>query len=826
MRESWIDRGGIGKGCGKLTTNLIQATSPTTESTPFDNSASASTQIIYPNTAVILVDALLYMGQDKGTRQGDEAVRLRNVGNTPADLSGWTLSDGTSTAVIPAGITLPSGGTLWLAKDAAAFTRQFGYPPALEDANTDPAVPDLLGTWPGYADAGDEVFLRDDNSALVDVLVYGAGNTAQLGWQGTAVTVYSAGGNAAERGQILYRKLSQTSALPVADTNTATDWAQDPTDWVDGRKVLYPGWQLESFFFTPHFTETAAITLAIAPDSAYDVLVGQIAAAQTSLQIESHTFEHWGIAQALIAASQRGVSVTVLLEGGPPGGLTDQQRYICQELEAAGGQCWTMVNDDPSDIYDRYTYMHAKFMLIDGQRVLISSENLSPNSLPNDDKSDGTFGRRGLLLVTDSPTAVAHVAAIWAADFAPAIQHDLHRYDPDFDGPPSTYVPITQTGGTTYTVRYPAPLAITAAFPMELIQAPENALRTADGLLGLLARVGAGDTLLVQQLTERPFWGDAPNPRLAAYIAAARRGAAVWLLLDSYFDTPNDPLSNHATCELVRQIALDEQLDLHCQTGNPTGLGIHNKMVLAQINGRGTVHLGSLNGTENSHKLNRELAIQVESDALYAVLAEMFGRDWRYQIQLPVVFNNFIGPATHPLISELLYDPTGPDNGEFIELVNPVGHPLDLSGWSLSDAGLPTDFADLRRFPAGTVLAGGETIVVAQQATAFADKYGFPPTFEILETDAAVPNLVDDLAWGDPATFLQFGNLGDIIYLRDTQDQAIDVIFYGNKSYPTGASCTAVASGHSLRRRPYWRDTDDCARDFEDWPSPDPGLLP
>jgi hypothetical protein len=97
-------------------------------------------------------------------------------------------------------------------------------------------------------------------------------------------------------------------------------------------------------------------------------------------------------------------------------------------------------------------------------------------------------------------------------------------------------------------VRYPETAVFQGTFPFELIQAPENTLRDSDGLLGLVNRAGMGDVGLVQQLTERPYWGtstsnpqDDPNPRLEAYLAAARRGASVHLLLDSYFDSPAGP---------------------------------------------------------------------------------------------------------------------------------------------------------------------------------------------------------------------------------------------------------------------------------------------
>ncbi|PKO22108.1 MAG: hypothetical protein CVU38_11095 [Chloroflexi bacterium HGW-Chloroflexi-1] len=69
-------------------------------------------------------------------------------------------------------------------------------------------------------------------------------------------------------------------------------------------------------------------------------------------------------------------------------------------------------------------------------------------------------------------------------------------------------------------------------------------------------------------------------------------------------------------------------LDLDARRRNPTGAGIHNKLVLAQIAGQGWVIVGSLNGGEVSARLNREMALKVASTEAYNYLAELFRYDW------------------------------------------------------------------------------------------------------------------------------------------------------------------------------------------------------
>ena len=331
------------------------------------------------------------------------------------------------------------------------------------------------------------------------------------------------------------------------------------------------------------------------------------------------------------------MAVTILLEGGPPGGVTDQQRWVVERIAEAGGQIFYMRGDSSADIHDRYLYGHAKVWLLDDRLALIGTENPSPDSFPNDDKSDGTLGRRGVCLATDAPTVVTRVREVMAADMDTA-HRDLWPYDasdPDLGAAPPDFLPILVSGGDSYAVQFPEPLAVQGRFHLEVCQSPEHSLRTRDCLLGLVGRAGAGDTLLIEQLDEPTFWGPSsssvekdPNPRLQAYLDAARRGARVRLLLDSFFDDLASSRSNLRTAEYLTAIARAEGLDLEVRRANPTGLGLHNKMLLAQIGGQGWVMAGSLNGGEVSAKLNREVSLVVSSNEAFAYLAAVFWHDW------------------------------------------------------------------------------------------------------------------------------------------------------------------------------------------------------
>jgi cardiolipin synthase A/B len=111
-------------------------------------------------------------------------------------------------------------------------------------------------------------------------------------------------------------------------------------------------------------------------------------------------------------------------------------------------------------------------------------------------------------------------------------------------------------------------------------------------------------------------------------IAAARRGARVRLLLDRLYDDPKSLRGNRATVDYVRTIAAAEGLDLDARLGNPTGGGIHAKLVLVRVGGETWSAVGSLNGGEVSHKINREVVLLVDAPAVYDRLSKVFWWDW------------------------------------------------------------------------------------------------------------------------------------------------------------------------------------------------------
>lgn len=588
----------------------------------------------------LLISALFY--DTYLPNEPDEAFQIYNPLTSPVPLGGWEVSDGRRAVTFPMTMTLAARTRLWCARRAVSFTLTFGARPECEyGGDTDPAVPDLSGTALQFANTGGRVLLTSPDRVYQDVLVYEGGDTNTVGWRGSAVYPFLPSRNFGEEGQILYRKLDQRTGLPVPDSDTSVDWASETNDIINGRKARYPGWDLERFYVPQVGTEHARLEVLLSPDNAFDALRALLESTQYSIRFEGYTFEHAALAEVIAGRARAGVSVEIMLDGSPPGGISDQQRWVVQQIAQAGGQVYYLRANAELGVRKRYSYQHGKFWVLDGRLALVGSENPSPEAFPDDLKADGTYGRRGVYLVTDAPSVVARLSEIMDADIAPGEHGDVWPWDPadpTLGAPPAGFVPGRLSGGSFYRVQKAEALRTEGTFSFQLIHSPEGALRDVDSTLGLIAQAGAGDTVLSEDLYQHTYWGAEdsnvaadPNPRLEAYIAAARRGATVRVLLDAYFDELTSPRSNLRTVEYLKAVAAAEGLDLQARRRNPTGQGIHNKMVLAQIGGQGWVVVGSLNGGEVSAKLNREMVLKVASDEAYRYLADVFWYDWNVE---------------------------------------------------------------------------------------------------------------------------------------------------------------------------------------------------
>jgi phosphatidylserine/phosphatidylglycerophosphate/cardiolipin synthase-like enzyme len=771
------------------------------------------------DTPGVIINEVAWSGTSAASSH--EWLELYNNRDEPVSVTGWEVRIADTPFMLNGAIA--AHGYFLIQRSATTFSSG--------------AIADQTASF-SLSNTGSALQLIDPNAEVVDTLAYGDA-PAGPGWIGPPLLPYTVTQSIPDDGQILMRRLNPASALPVADTDTAQDWYNDRGDPLDARRPIYPGWRHERFV-TPA-TGVGSLTLAVAPDSSYALVSQALSAATQSIDVASFTLEHAALGDLLAARAASGVAVRLLLDGAPVGGLKDQTRWICSRITAADPSgrsgCWFMRSDSADKIHARYAFLHSKFAIIDGARLLMGSENFGPRGMPSDDTSDGTAGQRGVIALIDAPTLIVRASAIFAADIDSA-NRDITRWCascPVYGPPAATFVPDYASGGISYTVRH-APLAVSGSTSMTLFSSPENHLGASLGVIALLRAAGAGDEILAEQLDEPPFWGPAasnasvdPNPRLQAILDAAARGARVRLLFDGHYDDPSNPRSNRATVLHVMQLVQANGWDVRAALGNPTGLGIHNKMVLVRLGERRFAHVGSWNGTEVSAKRNREMSVLIESNEAHAYLRDMFVRDFQVSqpAALPILFHDY-RPIDHPLISEILYNPKGAneDGREWVELFNPTPRAVALAEYKVGDAvNRGATGEGMFAFPAGALLAPNDAIVIAQNAAAFFADWGVMPDYELSNYDARVPDMIPHAIWAGGN--MNLANSGDEVVLLDNSDTISDVVAWLGGSAPGVVACPAmIAPGHSLQRWPPARDTDDCVADFRDQAIPSPGAIP
>ncbi len=245
------------------------------------------------------------------------------------------------------------------------------------------------------------------------------------------------------------------------------------------------------------------------------------------------------------------------------------------------------------------------------------------------------------------------------------------------------------------------------------------------------------------------------------------------------------------------------------------------------------MHAGSVNGTETSNKLNREVALQVESSAAYAYLRAMFEFDWAYQPRayFPIVMHNYIAPPNHLLISKVFYfgSTSYITGSEWVQLYNPTPITISLNGYKLGDQALPgpTGFTvdGMWLFPSDAQIPPGQVINVATTGYGFFNKYTRYPQFAFFDSVNHVPLLTPYITYTPNISF-SLANTGDEVLLLGPADQLIDGVAWGVGVLPGNVSCPFIdmtlyppqTPNPSIMRSPLWKDTNDCNADFViDW---------
>ncbi|MFX1254180.1 MAG: lamin tail domain-containing protein [Promethearchaeota archaeon] len=184
--------------------------------------------------------------------------------------------------------------------------------------------------------------------------------------------------------------------------------------------------------------------------------------------------------------------------------------------------------------------------------------------------------------------------------------------------------------------------------------------------------------------------------------------------------------------------------------------------------------------------------------------------------------------TNHLVINEVYYNSDETDEkDEFVEIYNPTGNDVDMTGWTLEEYTTTGSSVGSRwTFPAVTLL-NNKVIVVFRDggigATSFASTLSGNQLGDVIATtNNQSGQLVMEHDTGTGA--FQLANTADKVILKDASGATVDVALWGDQTQSGHVAMDVVAEGMSMQRN--WTvnqdDTDNCTHDFEET-TPNPG---
>lgn len=344
--------------------------------------------------------------------------------------------------------------------------------------------------------------------------------------------------------------------------------------------------------FDPPTVRNVSTTVFVLPDSAAPFRRA-IDDATDRVLLAGYTFSDPDITDALLAADRRGIDVSVLLEGGPVGGITEAQVEQVDRLEQAGIRVELM-----GTARARYDFHHAKYAVVD-DRILVASENWKPGGT-------GGHGSRGWAVTLRDDQLATDLATVFQADtgWVDSQSWETARPTDPIEAPPDNATFPDRFGPETFD-----------ADRATLFVAPENAEAEMRALLD-----GAEESIWVEQVSIQR-----DGLLMNRTIAAARRGVAVRILVSGAWFVESE---NRAFVDSLRRRARAENLPIAVRMVEPRSRFeyVHTKGVV--VDGRSVV-VGSLNWNQHALTENREVAVRIDDPEAADYFERTFLADWR-----------------------------------------------------------------------------------------------------------------------------------------------------------------------------------------------------
>ena len=508
----------------------------------------------------------------------DEYLVLSGSGS----LDDFTVSDGKGGFRFPSGTKI--NGLLTIARSGTAFEKSHGKYPDFEWLDYSPLVRNVIpGDTLRMANAKDALMLYK-NGALVQ----------EVAWPDDVKP---------REGQIHYLQNGTWDIRPL---------------------------MIGQSRFSPAEFRNVSITTFVSPDSSSDMFSYAVNQSSDEVLLNVYEFSSPLMADTLIAAHKRDVDVRIVLEGGPVGGISPEEEGIIRKVTDSGIPVSVMVSGTGSPA--PYRYNHAKYVIIDRQATLLTSENFKYSGFP----PTGRNGNRGWGVYIEDPALAEYFSTVYMNDYNGKSMTAYNGSAGDLEPAPVK----------NHAVEFP-PGYFTGATVRPVI-APD----TSNQILVLLN--SAERSIEIEQAYITNESPSCLNPYLSAAINASRRGVHVRVLLDSYWFNVENEKDNDEMVEIINRIGTGEHIPLEARCADLPMIDvdkIHNKGVIVDNQ---HVLVSSINWNSVSPNFNREAGVIIDHPGVARYFLDVFEDDWKPSIKSPGITADYVKIAVVAIVLVLL----------------------------------------------------------------------------------------------------------------------------------------------------------------------------
>ncbi len=322
--------------------------------------------------------------------QTDEGFALINNSGGAIDLNGYKVSNGTGTVSFTSSLELGPGETLIVVQyddESPYFLSRDGHP------HKKWGVSGIAGDNFELDDNGFALYLYNSSNNIVDAFCYGNAAGDSVHWTGRAFAAMG----------------EQSNAFAVRasyDKAEASAWYR---------------WGTTSNVFDPDKKFDAEVSPFLFPECGGIPIFKALEGAKDSVYVSMYMITEPNAIACLAECAKRGVTVKLLLEGHTGGyyldGSSDYAKMLKYLVESGAEVNILTRENESSDDLRRYYYLHTKYCIIDGETVIVTSENWDTYNFTGKTVSDPTEGsNRGWGVIVKSKDYADYMKAVFDND--------------------------------------------------------------------------------------------------------------------------------------------------------------------------------------------------------------------------------------------------------------------------------------------------------------------------------------------------------------------------------------------------------------------------